>query len=51
MPNSGAKRLKPTGQVMIQPVQYSTTVRSAHTVFMFFFNLYGEKQQFVPLTP
>jgi hypothetical protein len=28
--------LKPTGHVMHQQVQHSTTVRSAHTVFMCF---------------
>jgi hypothetical protein len=28
--------LKPTGYVMHQPVKHSTTVRSAHTVFMCF---------------
>ena len=30
------KLLKPTGHVMHQMVQHSTTVRSAHTVFMCF---------------
>jgi len=30
------KLLQPTGYVMHQQVQHSTTVRSAHTVFMCF---------------
>jgi hypothetical protein len=31
--------LKPTGYVMHQQVQHSTTVRSAHTVFMCFVSI------------